>query len=403
MNKNKTIWIINQYITTPKLSNKTHRHFGLGKGLVKDNNVFLFTGSFSHLHENEFEDDVIAEEGLHTVNLSLMRYKGMITRVLNFFHFVLKLRFFDYRKVVKPDVIIISTMSLFPLLLIKFYKRKFPGVKVVHEVRDIWPLTPIVMGGYSARHPFIKLLAYCEKMGYNNADHFVSNLSNAGEYIYSVVPERKEVPFTWISNGYDANGEVSELEDHIIEKLPKNKFLVGYAGSIGKANCMEIVIKAFNILNDRKDNALHLCVVGGGEMENFLKDLSSENVTFLGKIPKRQVDSFLNRMDVCILSWMKTNLYYWGISPNKIFDYLNASKPIIMCGDIKNSIIEEANCGWVLPAENIEALVANLEKVAMLSEKELTEIGDRGKKFLEEHFYYDHLANRYQKEVIDVL
>lgn len=394
----KNIWFINQYITSPKMCGASHRHFSLAKYLSKDNNITLFTGSYSHLHENKTKNLIVKEENVTIVNLPIYKYTNTLTRIFNFFHFVWKLRFFNYKKLEKPDAIIISTMSLFPLLLIDFYRKKFKNVKIIHEVRDIWPLTPIMLGGFSKAHPFIKLLAYCEKLGYKKADFFVSNLINADKHIHNTVPNRKKIPFAWISNGVDTQEETQSLSEKIKNKLPKNKFLIGYAGTIGIANTMNVVIEA---LQKIKYTNVCLCLVGNGDEKENLKKIAPNNVLFLDEIPKSHVNSFLKEMNVCILSWQKTKLYEYGISPNKIFDYMNAEKPIIMCGDMKNSIVEKSKCGWVVPAENSEKLAELLLNISTLNKEELQNYGERGKKYLDTHFKYSILASKYQKEVLD--
>ncbi len=393
----KNIWFINQYITSPEMCGESHRHFSLAKYLVANNNVTLFTGSFSHLHENKSSEEVVEEDGIKIVNLKVLKYRNTLTRILNFFHFVLRLRFFNYRQLSEPDIIVISTMSLFPLLLIPFYRKNFKNVKIVHEIRDIWPLTPIMLGGYSPKHPFIKLLAYCEYFGYENADYFVANLEFADRHIAKVV-NKKDIPFTWISNGVDAQENIVDLPESITRKIPKNKFLIGYAGTIGNANAMEVVIDAFNKLESAD---ICLCIAGDGVKKKALMNKSKNNLIFLGQIPKNQVCSFLKKMDACILSWKKIELYQYGISPNKIFDYMNAAKPIIMCGDMKSSVVEQANCGWISAAEDSEKLAELLLKISKLTKEELELFGRRGKEYLDANFKYSYLAERYQKEVFD--
>lgn len=174
--------------------------------------------------------------------------------------------------------------------------------------------------------------------------------------------------------------------------------MIGYAGTIGIANTMNVVIEA---LQKIKYTNVCLCLVGNGDEKENLKKIAPNNVLFLDEIPKSQVNSFLKEMNVCILSWQKTKLYEYGISPNKIFDYMNAEKPIIMCGDMKNSIVEKSKCGWVVPAENSEKLAELLLNISTLNKEELQNYGERGKKYLDTHFKYSILASKYQKEVLD--
>ena len=48
--RNKSVWIINQYLSTPELSGDTHRHYNIARYLKKEGyNVTLITSSFSHV------------------------------------------------------------------------------------------------------------------------------------------------------------------------------------------------------------------------------------------------------------------------------------------------------------------------------------------------------------------
>lgn len=398
-NKKKQVWIINQYITTPILGGKTHRHFGLARCLKKDNNITLFTGTFSHLHNNK-PLKKINEEGIEIINFKLIKYKNMVLRVFNMFQYVFKLRLFQYKTISKPDIIVISSMSLLPLLLINYYKKIFPQVKIVHEIRDLWPLTPILMGGYSNKHPFIKLLSHCEKIGYEKADFFVSNLSKAYLHIKKNTVNREEVPFSWVSNGFDNKEQNQKLSKDIFEKIPKDKFLIGYAGTLGIANSMDRVIDAMNLLLDRD---IHLCIVGRGYLKEKLKLKSNKNVSFLGEIPKNQVNCFLKIMDICILSWQDLEIYKYGISPNKIFDYMYASKPILMIGKINDTIIDKSDCGWVLKELEPATIALKIIEISELNFNYLNNLGSNGRMYLDENFTYEKLASKFQIEVLDKL
>src|SRR5258708_35275583 len=72
-----------------------------------------------------------------------------------------------------PDVVL--CLSTYPLDI-------YPGARIarktkaqlVFEVHDLWPLTPILLGGYSPNHPSIRLLQRAEDWAYKNAEVVVS-------------------------------------------------------------------------------------------------------------------------------------------------------------------------------------------------------------------------------------
>src|SRR5690606_2174477 len=145
-------------------------------------------------------------------------------------------------------------------------------------------------------------------------------------------------------NGYQMKEDsyYKDLDMNVENSIPKDKFLIGYAGSLGLPNAMSYIISAFNKLEDKD---IYLCIVGRGNERNNLMEQASnnKNIIFLEKIPKDQVLSFLKKMDVLYLSFRTLKLYEFGISANKIFDYLYAEKPVLFSASLKNNIVEKAN------------------------------------------------------------
>ena len=56
---------------------------------------------------------------------------------------------------------------------------------------------------------------------------------------------------------------------------------------------------------------------------------------FIDPINKTQVQAKLAYFDVCFIGLTKDPLFRFGVSPNKLFDYLYAEKPILVHTDLK--------------------------------------------------------------------
>uniref|UniRef100_UPI00286B7996 glycosyltransferase n=1 Tax=Roseateles sp. TaxID=1971397 RepID=UPI00286B7996 len=75
----------------------------------------------------------------------------------------------------QPDVVIASStypMDIWPARRI----AKKARAKLVYEVHDLWPLSPIELSGMSPRHPFAMLCQKAENEAYRDADVVVSML-----------------------------------------------------------------------------------------------------------------------------------------------------------------------------------------------------------------------------------
>ena len=157
---NKNIWIINQYTGSP-YHGMNYRSYYLAKEFVKTgHNVTIFSGSFSHLFINlPKTKGLFTEENIDGINyiwVKTPKYKSSksFSRLLNMLAFMFVLFCFNIFKMKKPDKIIISSLSLFPVLNAYIWSKIFK-IEFIFEVRDIWPATLIEMGNISKTHPLV--------------------------------------------------------------------------------------------------------------------------------------------------------------------------------------------------------------------------------------------------------
>ncbi|GGI56292.1 glycosyltransferase family 4 protein [Winogradskyella haliclonae] len=401
-NNNKHVWLINQYATTPELNGDGHRHYYLAKEWQKKGyDVTLITSSYSHIgkRNNHFKGFFkIINNDIRTVLIKGNKYNNTngISRMMSWVVFSFLLFFIPTKKLPKPDIIIVSSISLLPILNVHFQlKKKFKQSKFILEIRDIWPLTILEIGNYSSKNMLIKFLSYVEKLGYKKADYIVSLLMDANIHIENILGH-KNFRYSWISNGYNLEDTsyYKPLDSNLKERIPKNKFVIGYAGALGTANAMETII---DVLKSLKEEDIVLCLIGdGNEKDNLIKRANNNsNTIFLNSVNKNQVQSFLEECDLLFFSSKNISIYKYGISANKTFDYMYASKPIILSAPTKNNAIELAKCGSVVPAENHEELRQVILEYYNKPIKERLLMGNNGKEYLLNNFTYQALALKY--------
>ena len=402
---NKTLWIINEYAGSP-YHGMEFRHYYLGKELVKRGyNVYIITASYSHLFYNkpEIKEDFTIEniDGINYLWIKVPEYKNSHDkkRVLKWFIFTFKTYFkLPMDQLSKPDVILVSPMAPFPIISGYKWAKKFKA-KLLYEVKDIWPLTLIEIGGYSQNHPFIKLMEWFEKFAYKKADKVISVLPLAWKHMEQQGMDRNK--FVYIPNGIDPEDYIinEPLPKEIEEKIPKDKFIVAYTGTIGKANALEYLIDAAYKLKDYKD--IVFLIVGKGMEENNLKNkakaLGLNNVIFSPPVKKTQVQSVLKLIDVCYIGLRNEKIFEFGVSPNKLFDYMYAGKPILYAINSGNRPVEEANCGISVDAENPDAIANGILKLYNLSQEERSKLGENGKNYVLKNHTYKQIANRFEE------
>lgn len=201
MNTSKTVWMINQYASTPG-TGIGGRHYSLAKEMVaKGIKVYLIAASYTHIRRNSplVHNDIQLQnvEGINFVWVNVPEYVDAHSkkRILNWFVFAWKLKLL--KKVINdsPDAILCSSPSLVSFLGARWLSRKY-SARLVFEVRDIWPLSFIELGGFSFNHPFIRFMQWIEDSAYHSADRVVSNLKYSVEHMVEWGMCRSK--FTWI-------------------------------------------------------------------------------------------------------------------------------------------------------------------------------------------------------------
>lgn len=238
MKKRKNIWIINQ--TAGKLdSGWGERHYYFSRYWVKKGyNVKIISGSHNHLFTNQpkvtdkwFTYEKI-EKGIQFCWVKIPFYKDSgFGKFWSNIVYTLRLFFLSSKKLQNPDIILVSSMPIFPIITGFYFKKKYNAKKLIIEIRDLWPLTPIYLKGYSKNHLLVKVVSWFEKFAYRKADTIVSLLPNAHKYINRISKDNDK--FHYIPNGIDESliTAKEELPDNIVNLLPNDKFIVGYAAT----------------------------------------------------------------------------------------------------------------------------------------------------------------------------
>ncbi len=398
----KTIWIINQYAGSPHIG-MNFRSYYLAKELQKEGHaVTVIAGSFSHLftHPPEVTHTFTPQEveGVPYLWVKLPKYSTSksFKRLWSMLLFSLKLFFFNPYSLHKPDVIIISSLSLFPVLNAYLYSKLFRA-KLIVEIRDIWPLSLVELGNISPSHPLVLLLGWLERFAYKRADAVVSLLPKAKEHMVSkgLDPDK----FVYIPNGINLKElqQPQALSSEIITQIPKDKFIVGYAGTLGIANALEHLLHAALLLKEVP--AIHFVIVGNGSEKtaliNFVQTKQLYNVTFIEAIAKTQIQSMLQYFDLCYIGWHRYALYRFGISANKLFDYMYAQKPIVHSVDAGNDPVVDAQCGISVAPEDPKAIADAIMMIYAMPEYERRTMGHNARTYVVEHHSYEVLAHTY--------
>ncbi|MER1999962.1 MAG: glycosyltransferase family 4 protein, partial [Lysinibacillus sp.] len=251
------------------------------------------------------------------------------------------------------------------------------------------------------KHPFMQLMQITEDYCYRNADAIASVLPYAEGY-YREHGAKKEIGYFPNSIDLHSWNYSSELlnQDQLsqIEQLKQaGKFLVGYTGTVGIANAVDTLIDAAERLKQH-DNIVFVIVGDGDQLQTLkskVQQLQLNNVVFLGKISKDEIPAMLSYFDTVYLGWKNIDLYKFGVSPNKVMDYMMAKKPIIHAITSDNDIVKEYDCGISVEAENCEALAKAVLNLSNCDSEQLEEMGNRGYEKVINNHTYEQVAQQY--------
>jgi len=203
-----------------------------------------------------------------------------------------------------------------------------------------------------------------------------------------------EEKIAWIPNGVD----LSRFKCLALQDVPDNRFRVMYLGAHGQANALDVLLDTAKVTQDQGHQEIEFVLIGDGpekpRLIELAKELGLSNVEFRDPVPKSEVPEVLEEADVTVFILNDLSLYRYGISLNKLYDYLAAKKPLILAGDPVNNPVEEARCGLTVPPRNPEALAEAIIELSRMPKEEREAMGRRGREYVEKYHSIPVLADK---------
>jgi glycosyltransferase involved in cell wall biosynthesis len=397
------ILYLNHYAGSPALGME-YRPYYLAREWVRlGHRVQMLAADFSHVRTKQPRagDEVVDGIGYRWYPTPPYQGNGL-GRVKNIWAFLRQV-WADTPRLLrefKPDVVIASSTYPMDIWVARRLARR-AGARLVFEVHDLWPLSPIELSGMSRRHPFIVMCQAAEDAAYRDADVVVSMLPKVHGYMASRGLDLKKLHI--VPNGITLDeweGEPAPLRDDVQQALARARAsgatVVGYAGSMGLPNALDTLLDAAAQL---KGQALCFVLVGSGHEQARLAqrvaDEGLDQVRFLPPIPKAQVARFLAGVDIAYIGWQRVPIYRFGIAPNKLMDYLMARCPVLHSVDAGNDPVAEAGAGLTVPPESAAAVAQGLLALAATPADERRAMGERGRAFVLARHTYPVLAQSF--------
>lgn len=394
-------YFINQYASTP-LEGAGGRYYYFAKALQeRGNKVVLVASSNHHLLRNKPKFwglwSFSNYNGLDVLWLKTLSYSKANSpiRVLNWFLFCLYLPFLGLLRF-RPDQVHFSSPSPIPFLG-AWVLAKLSKAVSVFDVRDVWPETFIEIGGISRTNLFVRFLYAVELFCFKRSTVVTSNLANLDIRFKELGVDSKK--FFWIPNGIDISGVNFSLQNSTIS-LPfqcNGKKIIGYTGTLGEANALFTMLDAAKILMDKPEYVF--LIVGNGKEKAGLVDYchsnSLSNVVFMDSVSKADIYSIQSKMDVLCVGAKTLALYRYGVSPNKLYEYMYSGIPIIYYIDTPyyNPVVD-AGCGVEIKSNDVFEFAAAIEKLSYLTQGQRDAMKAKSRKYIAANHIYENISTR---------
>jgi glycosyltransferase involved in cell wall biosynthesis len=401
------ILLVNHYAGSPALGME-HRPYYLAREWVRlGHRVQIVAADHSHVRAVQPPAGDSVVDGIHYRFYPTPAYRGNgLGRVHNIAMFLHHL-FHDTPRLLgecRPDVVIASSTYPMDIWVARRIARR-AGARLVYEVHDLWPLSPIELSGMSPHHPFALLCQAAENAAYRDADTVISMLPKVHGHMAAHGLDLKKLHI--VPNGIDPGewaAAPQPLRHDVAQALDAARAdgaaVVGYAGSMGEPNALDVLLDAAALL---RETPLRFVLVGGGHLQAHLaKRITDEALTrvaLLPPIPKALVPAFLARLDIAYIGWQRSPIYRFGIAPNKLMDYMMAGCAVLHSVEAGNDPVAEAGCGLTVAPQDAAAVAGGLRRLAALTAAERQQMGRRGQDFVTAHHSYPVLARRFLEAV----
>lgn len=323
---------------------------------------------------------------IHRSWIFVRKSNSIVLRLLNYFSFVFSSMITGLFKVKKYDIVICESPPLFlgiTALVFKLFRKS----KLVFNVSDLWPESAEKLGLVKNKL-FLKLAYWLEALLYKQA----ALVSGQTQGIVKSINHRfQDVKTFWLPNGTDADQyNVNNIVHNwrSVNGYNADDFIVLYAGILGHAQALEVILNAATLL--KTEDKIKFVLVGDGPQKEFLHQLKESlqliNVSFFSNQPQMSMPDVIYAADTAVVP-LKNIPLFKGAIPSKIFENLAFGKPILLGvdGEARDLFIDEGKCGLYFTPENEQELAANIVKLK--NDKLLREeLGNNGIVYVNDKF-----------------
>ncbi|MBN2044055.1 MAG: glycosyltransferase family 4 protein [Anaerolineales bacterium] len=332
------------------------------------------------------------EGGIEVIRVWLYpnQSKSLALRLANYFSFVLSSILIGTFTLGRADFLIVESPPLFLGISARFLAA-VKRARLVFNVSDLYPETAISLGMLD--QPLLQKLLYAlEAWCYAGADFITGQTEGIVASIRARFPHKK---VHLLTNGIDLESVARKGRPAANDR--EGKFRVGYAGIIGHAQRLDTVVRAAGQLAGHPE--IEFSIFGDGPLLEDLVALAEEtgaaNLHFHGRRSHEEIMAEMESWDAGLVPLANVPLMK-GALPSKMFEVMGMELPVILCAPAgeASSLIETAQAGVCVQAENVDALVEAVLHLAAHPDLG-KQYGQNGRAYIEQHFNRQVIAEKF--------
>lgn len=401
------VWNVNHHADPPE--GQATRTFDLAANLVaRGHSVTLFVSTFNHYHFRHlrklgwrpWRHEVI--DGVRIVWIKTPPYTGNDwRRLLNQLVFSTVTLVAGSLESPRPEVVIGTSVHPFAALA-GYAIARVRRAPFVFEETDMWPRVLIDFGRLSAESQSARMLARIEGFLYRRAARIVMLMRGAEDHVAAAGGDPDNV--VWIPHGVDIR-RYKDLKAY--DGAPGRPFRVMYLGAFLTSNAIDTILDVADQTLQRGRDDIVFLLVGAGTRRNDVIEIAARrkltNVSFPDPVPKARIAEVMADADAFIYGLPDLPLYRYGITLNKLTDYMAGGRPIIFFGNSSYDPVTEAGAGIRVPPGD-PALVADaIERLVAMGPEERMEMGRHARAWLLEHHEIGRLTDRLEAALEEVV
>lgn len=279
----------------------------------------------------------------------------------------------------RPDLVYASSPHLLAALA-GWLVARIRRARFILEVRDLWPQVLVEMDALSERSLLFRALNKLERFLYRKADAIVVLSRGVRQRLVTQNLSAERVHL--VPNGADPQDFVPPASRAELRSCYELEGLVfAYTGAHGPANGLDLLLDAAAELREELPDVTFLLVGDGSVKLDLIRRVERErlsNVRFLPPISKQEIPALLGAVDVGVHVLADVPLFSYGVSPNKLFDYMAAGLPVITNtpGEVA-ALVDEAGAGLAVGSRELSPAVRKMVEAGVEQRLRWGEAGRR--------------------------